>query len=115
LGLAPGRSAPGVLFHWAAATDDGVRAVDVYESREAADRLVQDTIGPIAGGLGLPLPDITEFEVHNLLTPWPGPRTKGQVSRLAEMMPAPARLGGADLPRFVVQATISRSRGCRLG
>ena len=69
LGLAAGRSAPGVLFHWAAATDDGMRAVDVYESREAADRLVQDHIGPIAGGLGLPLPDITEFEVHNLLTP----------------------------------------------
>lgn len=68
LRLAPGRSAPGVLFHWAAATDDGMRAVDVYESREAADRLVPDNIGPIAAGLGLPLPDITEFEVHNLLT-----------------------------------------------
>ena len=69
LGLAPGRTAPGVLFHWAAATDNGMRAVDVYESREAADRLVQDHIGPIAGALGLPLPDITELEVHTLLTP----------------------------------------------
>jgi hypothetical protein len=69
LGLAPGRSAPGVLFHWAAATNDGMRAVDVYDSQEAADRLVQDHIGPIAGALGLPLPEITEFEVHNLLTP----------------------------------------------
>ena len=68
LGLAPGRSAPGVLFHWAAATDGGMRAVDVYESREAADRLVQNNIGPIAASLGLPLPDIAEFEVHNLLT-----------------------------------------------
>jgi len=69
LGLESGHSAPGVLFHWAAVTDDGMRAVDVYESREAADRLVQDHIGPIAGALGLPLPDITEYEVHNLLTP----------------------------------------------
>ena len=69
LGLESGHSAPGVLFHWAAVTDDGMRAVDVYESREAAERLVQDHIGPIAGALGLPLPDITEFEVHNLLTP----------------------------------------------
>jgi hypothetical protein len=69
LGLAPGRSAPGVLFHWAAATDDGMRAVDVYASREAADRLVQERVGPIAGGLGLPLPEISEYEVHNLLTP----------------------------------------------
>src|SRR5258706_11501672 len=69
IGLEPGRSAPGVLFHWAAATDDGVRAVDVYESREAADRLVHDHIGPIASALGLPLPDITQVEVDNLLTP----------------------------------------------
>ena len=69
VGLEPGRSAPGVLFHWAAATDDGVRAVDVYESREAADRLVQEHIGPIAGALGLPLPDISEFDVHSLLRP----------------------------------------------
>ena len=68
LGLEPGRSAPGVLLHWATSTDDGMRAVDVYESREAADQLVQDHIGPIAGALGLPLPEITEFEVHNLLT-----------------------------------------------
>jgi hypothetical protein len=67
LGLEAGKSAPGVLFHWAAATDDGVRAVDVYASREGADQLVQEHIGPIAGALGLPLPDITEFEVHNLL------------------------------------------------
>jgi len=69
LGLEPGRSAPGVLFHWAAATDDGMRAVDVYASRQAADQLVQEHIGPIADALGLPLPDISEFEVHNLLTP----------------------------------------------
>ena len=67
LGLAPGKSAPGVVLHWATATAEGVRAVDVYESREAADRLVQDHIGPIAGSLGLPLPEITEYEVHNLL------------------------------------------------
>jgi hypothetical protein len=67
LGLAPGQPADGVLFHWAAATDDGMRAVDVYESREAADRLVNDGIGPIAGELGLGVPDISEYEVHNFL------------------------------------------------
>lgn len=67
LGLAPGQSAPGVLFHWAAATDEGMRAVDVYESREAADRLVSELIGPIASDLGLPLPEISEYEVHNFL------------------------------------------------
>jgi hypothetical protein len=67
LGLEPGQAAPGVVFHWAGATDNGMRAVDVYESREAADRLVSESIGPIAGELGLPLPEINEFEVRNIL------------------------------------------------
>lgn len=67
LQLPPGRSGQGVLLHWAAATDGGMRAVDVYESREAADKLVSEAIGPIAGEIGLPLPEITEYEVHNLL------------------------------------------------
>lgn len=69
MGLAPGRSVPGVLFHWAAATKDGMRAVDVYESRQAADELARNHIGPLAGELGLPMPEISEFEVHALLTP----------------------------------------------
>ena len=69
LGLAAGESAKGVLFHWAAATDEGMRAVDVYENRDVAHALVQDAIGPIAAELGLPLPDITELEVHNYLRP----------------------------------------------
>ena len=69
LGLPAGRSAPGVLFHWAAPSSDGVRAVDVYESREAADRLAQEQIGPIAGELGLPAPAISEYEDCRILTP----------------------------------------------
>ncbi len=68
LDLARGRSAPGVLFHWAASTEDGMRAVDVYDSQEAADRLVQENIGPIAADLGLATPDIAQYEVHNLLS-----------------------------------------------
>ena len=68
LGLAPGRSAPGVLFHWAAATEHGMRAVDVYETSEDADRLVQESVAPIAAELGLPLPEITGYPVHNFLT-----------------------------------------------
>ena len=63
------RAAPGVLFHWVAATPDGMRATDVYESREAADALVQDQIGPVDTELGLPLPEITEYEVHRYLAP----------------------------------------------
>ena len=67
LSLEPGRPAAGVLFHWAAPSDEGLRAVDVYESREAADRLVSESIGPISGQMGLPTPEITEYEVHNFL------------------------------------------------
>jgi hypothetical protein len=62
------RIAPGVLFHWSAATDGGMRAVDVYETREAADRLAGQ-IGPIAEQLGLAMPAISEYEVHDYLTP----------------------------------------------
>jgi hypothetical protein len=64
-----GRSAPGVLFHWAAETDGGMRAVDVYESRAAADALTGERIALLARELGLPLPEISEYEVHNYLTP----------------------------------------------
>ena len=68
-GLGRGRrTAPGVFFHWSAATEDGMRAVDVYETREAAD-ILAGQIGPIAAELGLAMPDITEFEVHDYLTP----------------------------------------------
>jgi hypothetical protein len=64
-----GHSAPGVLFHWAAETDEGIRAVDVYESRDSADALARERIAPLAGELGLPMPAISEYEVHNYLTP----------------------------------------------
>jgi hypothetical protein len=66
-----GKAAPGVLFHWAARTDEGMRAVDVYENREQADRLVQELVGPAAAALGLPLPQITEYDVHAMLFPDP--------------------------------------------
>ena len=64
-----GRAGPGVLFHWAAQTGDGMRAVDVYESREAADELAQSRIGPLVAELGLPMPEISEYDVHAYLTP----------------------------------------------
>ena len=63
-----GRAAPGVMFHWAAKTDTGVHAVDVYESRQAADRLASQKIGPLAAELGLPMPQITEYDVHATLS-----------------------------------------------
>jgi hypothetical protein len=59
----------GVLFHWASPTDDGVLVVDVYESREAADRFARDRFGPASQQLGMPMPEMTEYEVHNYVQP----------------------------------------------
>ena len=61
------RAAPGVLFHWVTQTEDGIRATDVYESRSAADQLAMEQIGPITAELSLPMPDITEYDVHRYL------------------------------------------------
>lgn len=64
-----GHTAPGVLFHWAAVTQDGVHAVDVYESAEAADELVASKVGPASAALGLAAPQITQYDVRGYLTP----------------------------------------------
>ncbi|HEU0116846.1 MAG TPA: hypothetical protein VFQ80_19285 [Thermomicrobiales bacterium] len=64
-----GHAAPGVLIHLAAATPTGMRAVDVYESREAADRLAQERIGSLAQELGLSMPVISEYPIHAILQP----------------------------------------------
>jgi hypothetical protein len=65
---AGGRAAPGVIFHWASVTPDGIHAVDVYESREAADGLAGEQIAPIAADLGLSLPEVVEYPVHATLS-----------------------------------------------
>lgn len=64
-----GHYAPGVLFHVAGPTREGFRAIDVYDSLEAADRLAADSVMPIAMELGLTPPDVTQFDVHNTLAP----------------------------------------------
>jgi hypothetical protein len=64
-----GNAGPGVLFHWAAVTSNGVHAVDVYESLAAADELVATKVGPAAGALGLAAPEIKQYDVRNFMTP----------------------------------------------
>jgi len=60
------RLAPGNVLHAAGSFGGGFRAVDVFESREVADRVLQQ-VGQLAGSAGLGVPTISEFETHNLL------------------------------------------------
>ena len=61
-----GRGTPGSLFHWVAETDDGIRVVDVWETREDFERFAEEQIGPITTAVGFPAPpEITFYDVHN--------------------------------------------------
>ena len=70
MGFTPGgRHLPGCLFHWVAKTDDGIRVIDVWESREQFDRFAEEQIGPYSEEVGFPNPPETTFyDVHNYLT-----------------------------------------------
>jgi hypothetical protein len=59
---------PGAIFHWVAKTDDGLRVVDVWESREAYDKFAAEQIGPYSAQVGVPgPPETTYHDVHNTL------------------------------------------------
>ncbi len=70
MGFSPGGpGAPGGLFHWVTGTKDGVRIVDVWETREQYERFAEEQIGPLSQEAGVPgRPDVTFYEVHNYLT-----------------------------------------------
>ena len=69
MGLTPaGKTPPEAISHWVAKTDDGMRVVDVWESREAYDSYAQEKIGPYSAEVGITEPPETRFyEVHNHL------------------------------------------------
>jgi hypothetical protein len=71
MGLTPGGAGPpGAVSHWAAATADGLRVVDVWESKEQYEVFARDQIGPFSQQVGLPgPPEVTYFEVHNHFGP----------------------------------------------
>jgi hypothetical protein len=60
----------GLTFHVAGSSEDGMRIVEIWDSREQHDRWMQDTIQPaiqaVAGehGRAAPPPRFTEFAVH---------------------------------------------------
>jgi hypothetical protein len=70
MGLTPGGATPpGAISHWIAKTDEGMRVVDVWESREAYDKFVAEQMGPYSAEAGITAPPETRFyEVHNYLT-----------------------------------------------
>lgn len=65
-----GRGPRHAISHHVAETDQGLRVVDVWETREAFDRFAEEQIGPFAAEAGMSAPqDVTFFEVHNYFTP----------------------------------------------
>ena len=58
--------APGNFLHAAGQLGEGLRAIDVFESREAADQ-VAAMVAAAAAAAGLGEPSVSEFETHNLL------------------------------------------------
>ena len=70
MGFAPeGDGAEGGIFHWVAATADGIRIVDVWETQEQFEAFAAQEIGPITMAVGVPNPPtVTFYEVHNILT-----------------------------------------------
>lgn len=62
-----GRLAKGGIFHVSGPMDGGMRIVDVWESQEAFDTFQRDRLGPIAQKLGLAVPKVTVWPVHNML------------------------------------------------
>lgn len=67
MGRTPGgHGAPGSLFHFVTATEDGIRVTDVWETRAEFEKFAQEQIGPITAEVGFPAPpEMTFHDVHN--------------------------------------------------
>ena len=72
-----GAALDGLLLHLARPTDGGFQVVEVWESREHAERYDRELIGPVladfsAGQAAVGTPVRTEFEVRGLVVPTGG-------------------------------------------
>ena len=74
MGLTPGGSGPpGAISHWAAATADGLRVVDVWETQAQFDAFARAQLGPFTQRPGFTSPPHTPvYEVSSYLTPASG-------------------------------------------
>ena len=70
MGLKPGGpTPPGAISHWVAKTEDGIRVVDVWETKEQFERFAQEQIGPYSREAGVEQePETRFYDVHNHLT-----------------------------------------------
>jgi hypothetical protein len=70
MGFTPGGpGAPGGLFHFVTATDDGFRVVDVWETIEQFQQFSEEKIGPLSREVGFAQePHVRTTPVHNYLT-----------------------------------------------
>ena len=58
----------GAIFHWVAATPDGIKVVDVWESLDQFNRFAGENIMPNTQKAGIEAPpEMTTHEVHNHL------------------------------------------------
>jgi len=68
MGLQSGQAPPNALFHWVAKTDDGIRVVDVWETKEAYEHFAHDQIAPYTQQAGFEgPPEVTYYDVHNVI------------------------------------------------
>jgi hypothetical protein len=69
-GLLPGGPGPRMqIFHCVVETAEGIRVIDVWESREAYEKFASTNIRPVAEAVGMPNPPRVQlFDVHNLFT-----------------------------------------------
>jgi hypothetical protein len=64
----------GAIFHWVAATDDGIKVVDVWETMGQFERFASEHITPNTQKAGIPSPPVmTTYAVHNVLGGVPSP------------------------------------------
>ncbi len=70
MGLTPRSSGPpGAISHWVAKTDDGIRVVDVWETKEQFERFAQEQIRPYTREVGFQEePETRFYDVHNHFT-----------------------------------------------
>ena len=70
MGLTPSgkHSNSACLFHWVAKTDDGIKVVDVWTSREEFDTFLAEQVVPASLEVEFPNPPRNTFhEVHTFL------------------------------------------------